>query len=184
MTVRPPRGGAIAWLSRFCETNVRTYARAPDGPRGGWFLSLDAARLAAVVTARTTYALPYFWSSMTLDRHDDTIAYTCRRRWPGPSGARSVVSLRIGEPFQPDELDEFDHWLTARWRLYSSHRAGLRSALAEHPPWPLRRAEPLEVHDELITAAGLPPPTGPPLCHWSPGVEVRIGAPHRLVAPR
>ncbi|MDG2111386.1 MAG: DUF2071 domain-containing protein, partial [Actinomycetota bacterium] len=41
----------------------------------------------------------------------------------------------------PGELTEFDHYLTARWRLYSRRRRGLRYALADHDPWPLHRAD-------------------------------------------
>lgn len=180
MEVRAGRGPAVPWMSHFCETNVRTYAIGPDGSRGVWFLSLDAARLAAVVTARTTYRLPYFWSEMRLEHADDRIDYACRRRWPGPRGARSVVSGRIGAPFAATELEPFDHFLTARWRLYSATRRGLRFALAEHDPWPLHRVDILELDDELVHAAGLPAPVGEPICHWSPGVEVRIGMPRRL----
>src|SRR2546423_2489451 len=42
--VRPPRVPALPWLSRFPETNVRTYVSGPDGGTGIWFLSLHAAR--------------------------------------------------------------------------------------------------------------------------------------------
>ena len=45
------------------------------------------------------------------------------------------------------------------------------------PPWPLHRAEALTVDDGLISAAGLPEPSGEPLVHYSPGVDVRIGRP-------
>jgi len=31
--------------------------------------------------------------------------------------------------------------------------------------------------DHLVAAAGLPPPGGEPLAHYSPGVDVRIGRP-------
>ena len=180
MQVRAPAGPAIPWLSHFCETNVRTYATAADGTRGVWFLSLDAARLPAVITARTTYRLPYFWSAMQLEQTETTFTYTCSRRWPGPRGARSRVKVRVGERFVDDELTALDHFLTARWRLYSARRRGTRYALAEHAPWPLHRAELLELDDELITAAGMPAPIGAPLLHWSPGVEVRIGLPGRV----
>jgi uncharacterized protein YqjF (DUF2071 family) len=33
------------------------------------------------------------------------------------------------------------------------------------------------VDDSLISAAGLPEPSGEPLVHYSPGVDVRIGRP-------
>ena len=68
MRVRLPGSPSVPWVSEFPETNVRTYVRGPDGERGIWFFSLDAARLGAVVTARTTYRLPYFWSRMRVVR--------------------------------------------------------------------------------------------------------------------
>jgi uncharacterized protein YqjF (DUF2071 family) len=37
----------------------------------------------------------------------------------------------------------------------------------------------LAVDDQLVTAAGLPPPQGEPLAHYSPVVDVRIGHPER-----
>jgi uncharacterized protein YqjF (DUF2071 family) len=179
MHVRPPVGPELPWLSHFAETNVRTYVRAADGTAGVWFFSLDASRLPAVATARTTYHLPYFWSRMGYERDGDRVTYTCRRRWPGP-GPSSAVTVRIGAPYAADELGDRDHWMTARWRLYSRRRVGLRSALAEHEVWPLHRAEVVHLDDGLVAAAGLPAPEGPPVVHWSPGVHVRIGVPRRL----
>ena len=171
---------SVPWLSRFAETNVRTYVRSGDGARGIWFFSLDAARLGAVVVARATYRLPYFWSDMAIERSGSTIAYRCRRRWPGPRGARSEAVVEVGDPFRPDELTELDHLLTARWALFSAPRSGLHHARAAHDPWPLHRATAVRVHDELIRAAGLPDPSGAPLVHYSPTVTVRIGWPSRI----
>lgn len=180
MQARPARGPAVPWISNFCETNVRTYATAPDGTNGVWFLSLDAARLPAVIAGRTTYQLPYYWSRMRLESAEALYHYTSRRRWPGPTGTTSDVRVEVGDRFGPDELTEFDHFLTARWRLYSTARNGLRSALAEHEPWLLHRASVLDLDDELFSAAGLPSPHGDAIAHWSPGVEVRIGFPHKI----
>ena len=175
----PAPGGRTRWFARFCETNVRTYVRDAEGRPGIWFLSLDAADLSAVITARTTYRLPYFWSTMTLDTDGDRIRYTCRRRWPGPRGARSRVAVDVGAAYAPGELTALDHFLTARFRLFSVAGARHRSARAAHTPWPLHRAEAVEVDDELVRAAGLPAPVGSPLVHYSPGVSVRIGRPER-----
>jgi hypothetical protein len=183
MEVRAARGPALPWISHFCETNVRTYATAPDGTRGVWFLSLDAARLPAVIAGRSAYAMPYFWSKMTLEHHGDEIAYTCQRRWPGPRGLRSTVRMRIGPDFTADELTPFDHFLSSRWRLYSYRGRTMRFAHAEHPPWPLRHAEVLRCDDGLVPAAiGRPVPDVAPIAHWSPGTAVRIGFPHRMHA--
>lgn len=179
MTAYLPGGPPPApWLSYFPETNVRTYVRAPDGTTGVWFLSLDAARLAAVITARTTYHLPYFWSDMDVIESGAIRTYRTRRWWPGPFGAASQTVIRVGERFDDDELTDRDHWMTGRWRLFSTSRRGrLRYALADHPPWELHRAEVLHLDDGLFAAAGLPTPTEAPVVHYSPGVEVRISLP-------
>ena len=171
---------SVPWLSRFPETNVRTYVRGADGTTGIWFFSLDAARLGAVVTARTTYRLPYFWARMSLEHEGSTIRYASRRRWPGPRGARSDAVIEIGERFASGELTELDHFLTARWALFSAPRSGLRHARAAHDPWPLHRGRVVSLRDELVVAAGLPEPAGEPLVHHSPSVEVRIGWPTRV----
>ena len=184
MVVTPPTRHEVPWLSRFPETNVRTYVRAADGSTGVWFLSLDAARLAAVVTARSTYRLPYYWSAMSVRSKPLRVQYRSKRRWPGRRGARSAVTVDIGAPFGDDELGALDHWLTARFRLYAATRGGIRTARAAHPPWPLYRADVVHLDDELVVAAGLPAPIGDPLVHWSPGVAVDIGLPEHLGLPK
>jgi len=170
----------VPWMSEFAETNVRTYVRSADGTRGIWFFSLDAARLGAVLAARATYRIPYFWSSMRLTHVGDTLTYQCRRRWPGPRGARSEAVVEVGERFAADELGDLDHFLTARWGLFSTPATGLHHARAFHDPWPLYRVRVVHVRDELIQAAGFPAPEGEPLAHYSPSVDVRIGLPHKL----
>nr|WP_106410237.1 MULTISPECIES: DUF2071 domain-containing protein [Pseudofrankia] len=191
MQVRTGRRDLAApWVSFFPETNVRTYVRDEQGRPGIWFFSLDAARWGAVAVARTTYRLPYFWSSMRLVEEagpgaggagsagGGTTTYTCRRRWPGPRGAASRVVVRPGRRIPDAELSARDHFLTARFRLFSPVRSGPpRSARAWHRPWPLHRVDLLDLDDGLVTAAGLPAPSGPPLAHYSPGVDVRIGRP-------
>lgn len=187
MHVATASGRMVPWISRFGETNVRTYVRNADGVTGIWFFSLDAARLGAVAVARTTYRLPYFWSSMTVEaapraeggkQSGGQISYVCRRRLPGPA-ASSLVGVVIGDRIAPAELDERDHFLTARWILFSVAGSRRRLARACHEPWPLHRAEATTVDDGLLVAAGLPAPVGAPLVHYSPGVDVAIGRPER-----
>jgi uncharacterized protein len=181
-------GRQVPWASTFPETNVRTYVRDAHGRSGIWFFSLDAARLGAVVVARTTYRLPYFWADMSVTGDDAAISYTSRRlaATGRATGAASRVAIEIGPAYAPDELTERDHFLTARWVLFSvAGRSGHRQrhARAEHAPWPLHHAVVRAVDDELVAAAGLPRPTTPPLVHYSPGVDVRIGAPRTPSQP-
>jgi uncharacterized protein len=182
MNVGTARGRQLPWVSRFCETNVRTYVHDRAGLPGIWFFSLDAARLGAVAVARATYRLPYYWSAMRIVRQGQEISYWCRRRLPGPAGLTSQVRIEIGEPYAAGELAARDHFLTARWTLFSpalgpDDRPGL--ARACHDPWPLHRAEAHAVDDHLLAAAGLPPVRDEPLVHYSPGVDVAISRPER-----
>jgi len=179
MRVRLEHAPSLPWASRFCETNVRTYVRDEQGRPGIWFFSLDASRLGAVVAARATFRLPYMWSHMSLHKDGDTISYACRRRWPGPRGASSNVKIDIGTPYRPGELTARDHFLTARWRLFSISGGWRRYGNAAHEPWVLHHGTVRDCDDQLVAAAGLPQPVEAPLVHYSPGVDVRIGPPRR-----
>jgi uncharacterized protein YqjF (DUF2071 family) len=166
---------ALPWFTNFAETNVRTYVRGPDGREALWFFSLDAARLEPVLVARSTYSLPYMWSAMTVERDGPTVRYRSRRRWPGPTPAAAEITVDVGDPLAPAELGELDHYLTARWQLYTTLGPVLARSTVEHEPWPLHRAVVRELDSNLVTAAGLPAPAGEPVVHWSPGVRTRIG---------
>ncbi len=179
--IRVPYGPPLPWLSSFPETNIRLYVRGPDGRDGVYFRSLDITRLVPTVVARTTYRLPYMWSTMEITAGENRIEYGGRRRWPGPRGAGARAEVVIGPPIPPEKLTRFDHYLTARWGLWTKLKRGLSYAPVEHPPWPLHRAELIRLDESLVEAAGLPRPIGDPVVHYSPGVTVRIGTP-RVIA--
>lgn len=171
--VRAPRVPAVPPLSRFPETNVRTYVRGPDGRTGIWFFSLDASRSPAVLTGRASYGLPYFWSRMSVRRRGTVVTYQSRRRFPGPVGVGCEVEVEMGAawPDPPSPLDEF---LTARYTLYSRYAGRIVTADAYHPPWTLRKVAVRRLRQDLVQAAGLPAPEGEPMAHASNGVPVRI----------
>jgi uncharacterized protein YqjF (DUF2071 family) len=91
--VRLPGLPRLPWASGFPETNVRTYVRDRHGRVGIWFLSLDAARLGAVVTARVAYGLPYFWAAMSVRRDGDRVYYHSRRRSATAAQCRALVEV-------------------------------------------------------------------------------------------
>ncbi|GAA0807001.1 YqjF family protein [Spirilliplanes yamanashiensis] len=172
----PLRGPGLPYLGTFCETNVRLYSVDDAGRRAVVFRSLDAARLLPVLAARALLRLPYLWSRMRLDRDGDRITYVNRRRWPGPRGAFSRMTIQVGAPIErPTALE---HFLTARWGLHTRAWGRTLHLPNEHPRWPLHRATLLHLDDELVEAAGLPAPAGPPVSVlYSPGVPVTFGAP-------
>ncbi|MBR7828248.1 DUF2071 domain-containing protein [Actinospica sp. MGRD01-02] len=165
----------VPYFGTFPETNVRLYSVDEHGRRGVVFRSLDASRLLPVVVARTAFRLPYLWSRMSIRREGDVLTYTARRRWPGPRGASSRLSIRIGERIA--EPTELEHFVTARWGLHNDW-LGRRLYLPNaHPRWPLHRAELLACEDELLGAAGFEPAAPAVSVLYSPGVPVRFGPP-------
>ncbi len=165
----------VPYLSWFPEVNVRLYGVGADGRGGVVFRSLDAARLLAVLGARAAVRLRYQWSRMSFRRDGATVSYASRRRWPDAPGARLRLAVRAGEPVaEPSRLEEF---VTARWGLHERWYGGRTVYLpVAHPAWSLYRARLLDLGEDLIAAAGLPAPSGPPCSVlYSPGVRVRVG---------
>ena len=173
----------VPWVSRFAEVNVRTYVVGPDGRRGIWFLSLDAARLGAALVARKTYRIPYVWSRTKVHRDGTTVRYETERRWPRGRGAALTAQVEPNSFVPPDACSPLERFLTCRWRLYSpaplelpASHIRLFATQVEHTPWPLWRARCRGLRETLLQAAGLDRPDRPALAHFSPGVDVWFGA--------
>jgi uncharacterized protein YqjF (DUF2071 family) len=88
--------------------------------------------------------------------------------------------VRPGAPLSPDERDV---WLTSRWRAFTRTGRVLWQTAVDHEPWPLYRAEVVDLQQTLTTAVGLPAPSGPAVFRFSPGVDtVRFALPRPLPA--
>ncbi|MGL5809445.1 MAG: YqjF family protein [Nocardioides sp.] len=165
---------ALPYFGSFPETNVRLYSVDDAGRRGVTFRSLEATRLATVLAARAL-AVPYCWARMRATSDGRDLTYTTTRRWPGPVGASSRVVVRPGAAItEPSEVERF---LTARWGLHGSWAGTTFYWPNEHDEWPLRRAELLDLDDELIAGAGLPEVSDrpPDSVLFSHGVSVLFG---------
>jgi uncharacterized protein len=163
-----PRGfSALPWISRFPETNVRTYVRGPDGQPGIWFFTLEASRLPAVTGARLLYGLPYRWANMRIDASPNIVAYQSVRR-----EASTAICVVVEDSILASDLENF---LTARFRLYTQHLGRIAYADVDHIPWPLRNAKVASLKQNVIQSLGIPAPEGKPIAHHSRGVDVRIG---------
>jgi uncharacterized protein YqjF (DUF2071 family) len=201
------RGRPVPWLGTFLETNVRLYSRDDAGRRGVVFLSLDAQRLPVVVGARLLFGTPYQWARMAAappsvptDPTGTVVTYAARRRTPrhtpwhcrpradgasdtapvSRAGPVSRLEVRVGGPVaEPAPLDLF---LTARFGLHTTVAGRALWVANTHGPWPLHRAEVLELDDDLVTAAGLDGVVDrpPDSVLFSCGVETRFGRPVRL----
>jgi uncharacterized protein len=173
-------GPVLPYVGTFLETNVRLYSVDGQGRRGVVFRSLDADRLAVVLTAQAVLGLPYRWARMRYSRRGagagragDVVEYTARRR--GAAAPASHVTIEIGQ--QLAEPSPLEQWLTARWGLHRSRLGRLGYLPNEHPGWSLHAAEALVVDDGLVAAAGFPRVTQrpPDSVLWSPGVPAAFG---------
>ena len=173
-----PHGPSVPYFGSFPEINVRTYV-VREGRPGVWFFSLDVNRFLPALVARLSYRLPYCWGRASHEVTDDVWTTRVQRRWPKSVDPIEIV-LRPGDSIEPTELD---HFLTARWGLYSRSRRGVRYAPVDHEPWPLRAGELVRADTSLVQAAGLPAPSGEAHVRCSAGVAVRIGRPRRAVGP-
>jgi uncharacterized protein len=140
-------------LSHFLELNVRTYVTVDEKP-GVWFFSLDAESPLAVRVARATFHLPYMDATMALERGDSgTITYRSQRTHRDEPPVRFDATYRAEGAGFCAQAGTLEHWLTARYCLYSADRKGrlFRGEIA-HPPWTLAPA----TYEERINTMGEP----------------------------
>lgn len=170
----------IPRMSRFPEINVRTYVTV-DGKPGVFFFSLDAASRSAVIGARLTYRLPYFFSRASVEQISDGVDYRSTRDDARGYPATFRAQYRPSGDVFHAEPGTLEYFLAERYCLYS-HRQGERFWRAEidHVPWPLQTAEVDIRHNTMTTAAGLVLPPREPIVHFSRFIDVRIWKPERI----
>lgn len=173
--VSPWWAPSVPGISNFHELNVRTYVHAGGVP-GVWFFSLDAAASIAVIAARTGWHLPYHRAAMEMEVTGDEVRYTSRRLWPGPKPAELSLRYRIGESLGEAVPGTFEHFLAERYVLFADQGSGLASGTVHHRPYPLHRAEVIELSQSMVAVNGLGEVSGPPHILYSPGVDVDVFA--------
>lgn len=173
--VRPRLVPSLPWVSSFAELNLRTYVRPrnrPGAPAGVYFWSLDAANPLAVAFARQFFHLPYFNAEMSLAHKGAAVQYASRRTHSGAPMADFRAHYR---PTGPHQKTEFTRWLTERYCLYTTSRAGqLYRGDIHHVEWPLEEAEVHIEKNTIAEAAGITLPSIPPVLHFSREIEVLI----------
>jgi uncharacterized protein len=162
----------VPFTSEFLELNVRTYVT--DGKRPGvWFFSLDAEHRLAVATARRWFHLPYFHAKMAERINGDRIAYESERIHRGAPAAHFSASYRPVSEVYHASPGTLEHWLTARYCLYTTDRRGrLQIGEIHHEPWPLQRAEAEIARNTMAASHGLVLPETAPILHYAHKLDV------------
>jgi uncharacterized protein YqjF (DUF2071 family) len=158
------------WI-RFLEINVRTYVTVGHEP-GVYFFSLDASDLFSVCMAKTLYHLPYYHAQIhSTVEPDGGIAYQSHRH--GPDTARFRGTYRPTGEVIAAPSGSMAHWLTERYRLYTTTPSGqLRRAEIHHPPWPLMGVEAELFENTMALPLNLALEGPPATLHYAPAVDV------------
>ena len=167
---------ALPWVSKFPETNLRTYVLFGNVP-GVWFFSLEASRLLAVLIGRKRWNMNYFWARMSLLRTSDGIEYRSRR-FAKSHPAHSQVRIRTGNtlvdaehPVSPGSLEDF---LVERYLLFTEDgQKNLLSGQVHHAPYSLQEAR-VEIVEQTISESIGFPLGEPEHSVFSPGVDTEL----------
>ena len=163
----------LPWVSHFPELNVRTYVEL-NGKPGIYFLSLDAARRAAVIAARRAYRLPYFHARMRATKTGARMDYESARIDSSGLPARFRGSYA---PTGANTDEPLARWLAERYCAYTLDGDGrpLRIDI-HHPPWPLQPASGELEAQGMADQVGIRL-DGEPLLHFSARQDTLIWAP-------
>jgi uncharacterized protein YqjF (DUF2071 family) len=172
--VRPVWFPRFPPVTDFDETNVRTYVHHNGANPGVWFFSLDAANALAVRVARSMWRLPYHYSRMEMREDNGWIDYRADRLWPPPAPAHLHVRYRPNGPVQPAQPGTLEHFLAERYLLYAYKGGHLYRGQVHHEPYPLQKAEAMDLDETLLSAAGIHRPDSAPLAHYASELNVRI----------
>jgi uncharacterized protein YqjF (DUF2071 family) len=166
----------VPGTATFSELNLRTYVRSrTTGLSGVYFFSLDAASALAVLGARTFFHLPYFLASMHRQTEPDgTIQYRSQRLFSNRSVRFQARYRGLGDIGSPSVDGTLEHFLTARYCLFTSHAGRLQVGHIHHLPWPLQPAQAEITINDLPAAHGIALPNRPPVLHFARSLEVYI----------
>lgn len=128
------------------------------------------------------FSLPYCWSSashtVTSTADGARHRYRATRRWPRTDGNGAAphcdLEYTVGPRVPEHEVTDLEHFVSARWSLFTVRRRRLVRGDVDHPRWPVHRVLDPRIDQTLVQAAGLPAPSGEPVSLASPGVAVQL----------
>ncbi|WP_420819414.1 YqjF family protein [Paenibacillus thalictri] len=165
----------IPFTSAFPELNVRTYVTYQGKP-GVYFFSLDARHRLAVEMARRLFHLSYLYAHIEVEHDPDGgIVYNSRRCDPRGKEALFAASYRPVSEVRNSLPGSHEHWLTERYCLYSTDKAGdVYRCDIHHVKWPLQTAEASITINSMAASHGIVLPDTPPLLHFARKLDVLI----------
>ena len=174
--VRPFWSPPIPGVSRFHETNVRTYVHRDGRDPGVWFFSLDAASLLAVTVARLRWSLPYFRASLNVRVNGQETCFSGKRWWSPTTARYRIEALLHGVP-QPADPGTLEHFLIERYLLYARSRQGtILRGQVHHAPYEICDAQIDVCEQSMMAVNGIDISDEPVHAAYCRGVDVEVFA--------
>lgn len=160
----------------FFETNLRTYVHLNGQSPGVYFFSLDASSLLAVLVARATFKLPYYYARMAMIKKSQHVRYELQRL--SPSRAHLQLSYEIGTALPRSEPGTLQHFLLERYLLHVVSGGRVWTGQVHHEPYQAFAARLDAFEETILKAHGAEQKVWPEILHYSPGVDVEVFALH------
>lgn len=175
-----PRGSPIG--RSFGELNLRTYVTNGE-TSGVYFYNLDADDRLSVGLARRLFELPYYRASMDVRKSSSEVRFQSNRvdGRALPADFDATYGPADGTDTDDPAPRSLEAFLVSRYRFYVADGSGrIYYADIDHDPWPLQEGNADIRTNDLFGANGFERPSGDPLVHYSPGIDVTAGRLRRL----
>lgn len=130
----------VPYTHSFLELNVRTYVKYKGKP-GVYFFTLDANHKLAVAAARSLFSLPYVNADMEMTNINGMFDFKSERTHRGYPDASFHAAYRPTSPFFTATKGSIEHWLTARYCLWTTKGKHVYCGEIHHIEWNLQKAE-------------------------------------------
>jgi len=165
---------AIAGLSAFSETNVRTYVHRGGKEPGVWFFSLEAANPVACAWARRFFNLPYFHARMSVNGLKGASIKVYKSARVNNPQVKCSASVKFDHALPTLQPGGFEFFLIERYLLYADSNGELMTGQVHHVPYTIHSASQLVPCEESLLAASGIEAKPFTYVHYSPGVDVEV----------
>ena len=161
----------LPYLSRlsFSQINVRTYVKVAN-QQGVYFFTLDTNNLLAMLGGKVAFKSPYAYANITLEKRDNEHYFQIKR--PKTPLCFKAIYKSIGNTFYA-ENGSLEHWLTERYRFFTSHKGKIYFGDIDHGKWQLQKAALTIEGNNLFQSHRLPLPSGEPHLLFSSSLAVK-----------
>ncbi|MFY7994322.1 MAG: DUF2071 domain-containing protein [Bacteriovoracaceae bacterium] len=140
--IRFPFLPSVPKVSKLWELNIRTYVEV-NGVKGVYFFTLETDSKLGEIIARQFFHLPYRYSKIKAQVTKEYYEFDHQRADYHFSLRAMILKRR--------RSNEFDHWTTERYSLFTKNGDKTYQGIVEHAPWRLRDVNLTQIGNNFTT---------------------------------